>query len=67
MLEKWGFDNQSKNNLLMWATPWFILGVVMGIILLFIFPIFIPIVFIAGLGFITIDRVFELIDEGKLW
>lgn len=67
MLEKWGFDNQSKNNLLIWATPWFILGVVMGIILLFIFPIFIPIVFIAGLGFITIDRVFELIDEGKLW
>lgn len=67
MLRRWGFDNQSKNNLLMWATPWFILGVVMGIILLFTFPIFIPIVFVAGLGFITIDRVFELIDEGKLW
>lgn len=54
------FDDNSTLNLFIWGAPWLILGVIFGLITLFIVPAAPLWAFSIGLSFITIDRLVEV-------
>lgn len=66
MLEKWGFDYNSRVSLFAWAAPWAIIGMILGFIVLFTVPS--APLWAFGIGFVLMvtERALEVYIEGKL-